>query len=66
MQIVGEISSIETEIDKYQGHIDEWIKKTKEIGEVSDRIRSAVEPFRLKANNISKFKHYLSKEVKNR
>jgi uncharacterized protein YoxC len=63
-KIIDDITVIETDIDKYQGHIDEWIRKIEELGNNVGKIRSSRTPFRIKASNITKFKEHLSKEIK--
>lgn len=63
-KIIDDISVIETEIEKYQTHIDQWLKKIEEVGNAVEKIRGVEKPFRVKAANVGKLKDYLMKEVK--
>lgn len=55
---------IEADIDKYQDHIDNWIKKINGMAGNVQKIRGTLEPFKIKSNNVSKLKDYLQKEIK--
>ena len=55
---------IEGDIDKYQVHIEEWIKKIEDLRVIVERVKKVKEPFRMKAQNMSKIKEYLGKEIK--
>lgn len=63
-KIIEDITLIENDIDKYQGHIDHWINKIDSITAVVNKIRSTRDPLAIKASNIHKLKDYLQKEIK--
>jgi len=63
-KIIDDISGIETEIEKYQTHIDQWIRKIEEVSRAVEKIRGVEKPFKVKARNVSKLKEYLMKELK--
>lgn len=63
-KIIDDITVIETEIEKYQVHIDQWIKKIEDVSSAVEKIRGVEKPFKIKASNVSKLKDYLMKEVK--
>ena len=55
---------IESDIDKYQSHIDSWLKKIEKMGSTVAKIKSTRDPLKLKASNIYKLREYLQKEIK--
>ena len=63
-KIIDDITVIEGDIDKYQVHIDQWIRKIEEVRNVVEKVKKVREPFRLKAANMTKIKDYLAKEIK--
>lgn len=63
-KIIEDISVIESDIDKYQAHIDHWIRKIDGMAAVVAKIRSTRQPLKTKATSIHKLKDYLQKEIK--
>lgn len=59
-QIIEDLNNIEGEIDKYQTHIDEWIKKIQELSGCVDKIRSVEGSFKKKAANMGRLKEFLN------
>lgn len=59
-KMIDDISVIQTDIDKYQLHIDEWIKKVSDMQIFVDKIKSVEGSFKIKATNLSKLKDYLN------
>ena len=60
-KIIDDISVIQKDIDKYQVHIDDWIKKIDLLGSSVHKISGTKDSFQIKANNIMKIKEYLTK-----
>lgn len=60
-KIIDDITVIEGDIDTYQTHIDQWIKKIEDLRGIVEKVKKVREPFRLKANNMSKIKEHLAK-----
>lgn len=63
-KIFDDITVIEGDIDKYQSHIDVWIKKVEDLRSTVEKVKKVRDPFKLKAANMSKIKDYLTKEIK--
>ena len=63
-KIIEDITLIENDIDRYQTHIDQWIRKIDSMASIVGKIRSTREPLKVKATNIYKLKDYLQKEIK--
>ena len=60
--IIQDLTNIETEIDKYHEHIEEWIKRIEESGPIVEKIKSVEPGFKKKATNFAKLKDYLNVE----
>ena len=60
-KIIDDITVIQKDIDKYQVHIDDWIKKIDLLGSSVQKISGTKDSFQIKANNIMKIKEYLTK-----
>ena len=63
-KIIDEITMIQGDIDKYQLHIDHWVKKIEDLRNIVEKVKKVREPFKIKATNMSKIKDYLAKEIK--
>ena len=63
-KIIDDITVIEGDIDKYQGHIDEWIKKIEDMRNTVQKINKVRDPFKIKAANMSQIKDYLAKQIR--
>ncbi len=63
-KIIDDIATIESDIDKYQTHIDNWIKKIEKMTAIVSKVKSTRDPLKLKATNIYKLRDYLQKEIK--
>jgi hypothetical protein len=63
-KIIDDITVIEGDIDKYQVHIDVWIKRIEEMRGTVEKVKKVREPFRIKTANMSRIKDHIAKEIK--
>ena len=55
-KIIDDITVIEGDIDKYQTHIDTWIKKIDDLTSIVEKVNKVRKPFHRKAHSLTKIK----------
>lgn len=65
-KIINDIVGIEDEIQNYQGQIESWIKNIGELQDFVEKVKSQKDPFKQKAQNMSKLKDCLHTEKQKR